>query len=261
MGIKTNSSRKWIRSRSKGIYSEVNGGSGGLYEYGWPAAGELESDVVCQFLFEESSATLFDEVYNIGATPKVSGAYPAYSQSVGGDWVDLSPGVAYHKDAWHEKTVPSASLGPDTSDVTFECVAKIDNGATANGYVWTTMDSAAASGGVNFIWLTTPQFWISTRSSTNTVVTTKLNDTIGVNDGQIRKYRIVMERSVNQTLYVDGNSLGSGNIASMSGGTIPNYQLGMGMQYNSGDVTLRGTLYEWRQSNNKTNNSGGPGGG
>lgn len=264
--------------RSRSRFRPVSSGASG-YQYGYPTTpSPVEPNVAVQFLFDEASGDIVDEVASL--TLADSGS-PTYSVAFSGAWSAMTPGIrcspAAGESAFLTTTDPAALVLTGTTDAVIEFTARFDDavdasvGGATTGYFLNMSDSAGAPGiaisvvnaqsassniamdvyedgasGVNLVWVdpfSGAAPWVGGNATPN-------------------KYRFAIDRTADTvTLYIDGVSKGAKSIAAITGDTITPGQLKVGGRHDTFrplDVTfteLRFTV------GNKTNNSGGPGGG
>ena len=233
-----------------------SGGGGAGYHYGWPAGGTSEPNVVAQWIFDEASGNIVDEV--TGITLAAVGS-PTFTQTVTGLYAGISPGIAYPASTQHSNATPDASTYPGTGDFTIEWWASTTT--ATNGYTFAWIAAVGAKGVYNNTNFLTGVAAIAVRSTDSTVVAKNFTMTAGYADGNPHKFRLVCTRAANMELFQDGVSLGTQALTTLIGKTIEFEGMTLGGFTGSPTFEMDGTLYEWRLSLNATNNSGGPGGG
>lgn len=72
------------------------------YHYGYPAYGRFEIGVVAQWLFEESSGGIVDQVKGLELSPMGN---PTYNVSATGQWVNVSPGIENNINSYFSITI------------------------------------------------------------------------------------------------------------------------------------------------------------
>jgi hypothetical protein len=237
-------------------------------DYGHPAGGDTEPDVVAQFTFEESSGSVRDSVGGIEVPPVGS---PTYGSTLEGIYTCISPGAGgnfnggtnsyfYLEDSGTE----FPSLGFGTSDFTVE--------------VWFSSVSSSTFYPFWFKGLSFPNFDgynLAITQSTNrislgidfgsTSYTFKWVLPDGVTDGEPHKVRITGDRTTGEMVCeLDGEVLAEDgaqpDLTDLDGETLtvrdrvrigggPDLPFGPPQDYSS-------ILYELRVSRNKTNDSG-----
>ena len=248
-------------------YRNSHGGADTSYQYGHPAGGSTESNVVAQWLFDEASGDIVDEVASLTLADAIAGGGSLTYAEENDDYsANLNPGILMHIRAWFAKTLEN-DLDFGTGDGTVEWVAEYESGAThgaTTATVFYTCDDSVANGvylkysGIT----TTPKFDPYIKTADGTLLTgsfTLATDPFG--DGLTHKHRFVMDRSASMEYFIDGVSQGSASMETLDGKTIPASQTLIGVALSSGVNAISGWLYELRVSKNATNNSGGPGGG
>lgn len=233
------------------VNNSVGGGSGFLYDYGWPAGGSLEYNVFAQWTFNETSGSIFD----ICTALEVPVAYyPAgvhYSISSGtNDWP--GDGIRLEGNALFGLT---SDIGLSIAgDFVFETVCLLPDAFSnivwsLNGYQFAFFICGSGSNVARVYF----------GDGTNNV-NADLPIPSGVFSGY-HKYRFAGTVGGSVELFVDGVSCGSLSLASLTGPITSVNGIGIGWWNGvaaSTDITFR----EVRITNgNKTNNSGGPGGG
>ncbi len=247
------------KGREFGKLYQIDHGSedSSLYDYGWPSGGTSESDVAAQFLFDEASGSIEDEVSGITCT--VEGT-PSFSEAAAG--YGFTPGVEYTTNDGHNKTSAEATMVIGTGDATIEYWFKAKAAGVGVAYVFENY--VAGTGGVYVYYKTNVsanQFMIKIVADDATTVTMNNLFKTDINDDAWHKHRIVIDRSGNLDFLLDGVSQKTASLATLVGKTIPCPKVIFG---NSSAMTTNdanGALAEWRLSLNATNNSGGPGGG
>lgn len=248
----------WLK---KGRYGWLNrglgggGGAGTVYNYGYPAYGSLEPDVSAQFLFDEASGNIVDEVSGLTLT---AAGTSTYSVTASGSYSGISPGITTGNSKYFSKAA-DATLDFGTSNFTIEFWGSTSD-ATGPNYIMSFYD--ATNKGIELTYNTMTQilvFYIEATDGTSVFNSTTWSS-INANDGTPHKFRFVATRTGSIVLYVDGVSKGSINISTLSGKTVKAGAIKMAERQSLGQG-WKGTCYEYRQSLNNTNNSGGPNGG
>lgn len=208
-------------------YSRIAGGGPTGYNYGYPAYGAVEPNVKAQFLFQEH----WSQFTGISVS------------SAGGQ------GFRY--------VGTPAALAPGTSDFTIEFVATATNTA-AYRVMWDTGNNAFINGGVSVYYSDTDVFVLDAYQTPGSGFSVSWTpDATIVFDGNPHKYRVVADRDGNAELFIDGVSQGTTSIAAHSAKNIGITRVELGCT--AGVAGWNGTIFEFRQSHNITNNSGGPG--
>lgn len=234
--------------------------SGGLiYHYGYPAFGSLEANVLGQWLFDEASGSIVDEVGAVTCT--VTGS-PTFSVTASGAYLGISPGITYATLTRHEKTTDTPGLAIGTNNFTIEIWYKTSDSLTALSFI--VFHHANTTPGGHYIQLNhvTGVLTLNLRASDDTAVTRTYTLPASWNDGTPHKLRFVGVRTANCTLIFDGATVSAADISGLSGKTLSAPVLNFGNIISSaGSAYFPGTLFEYRVSANATNNSGGVNGG
>lgn len=244
------------------------------YDYGYPAGsgGGTEPDVVAQWIFDEASGNILDQVGSVDLTPTQVGAtsYIQYNAAIGYQsttYGGVSPGVFVLNRISNSWIFYSAdtSLAVGTGDATFEWVAQYlpRNNAQADATIYYSCNNSVLQG---LYWYydqctTTPRFNFYIKASDGTTLTSTTVLANNPFDFKVHKHRIVLNRAGNAQYFIDGVSQATVSMAGLVGKTLPCSQLILMGATTSAVNTLAGTLFEFRQSANATNNSSGPGGG
>lgn len=228
-----------------------------IYFYGFPAHGASEASVKAQFLFDEPSGSIVDEV--AGLTLTAAGT-PTYNYTTTGYYASLSPGIFYNSGDRHANS-SAASIAPGTKDFTVESWFRLPGPVNNDEVIFNFQNSSNQD--IMYLSLRTnidviQFFW--TEPGVGSTVTNLSYALSGLIDGLPHKLRMPVDRDGNVVVYIDGVSAGSNNVSARSGQSIPSDHFSLGNYYSSG-LTESLALFEWRLSLNLTNNSGGPNGG
>lgn len=243
------------------------------YEYGYPAGngGGVQSDVVAQWIFDEASGDVIDQVGTVDLAPTQVGAssYIQREVSIGytKSWESVSPGIFVLNRTSNSWIFYSAdtSLAVGTGDATFEWISQyipMNNGQSYATLYYSCNNSVLQ--GVYFYYdnaTTTPRFNFYIKASDGSTLISTLTLVTNPFDFNIHKHRVVFDRAGDAEYFIDGVSQGTASMAGLVGKTLPCSQLILMGATTSAVNTLAGTLFEFRQSANATNNSGGPNGG
>lgn len=225
------------------------------YRNGWPADGSSEPNVMWQYLFDEGTGDITDEV---GAVTLATTGSPTYGVTASGLFINLSPGISYASTQRHSTTAFTNAAIATNQDFTFEAYFIKSVVAAADYLLMETVDGTGEN------------FYIDFRSSIN-IIQVRLNTSTGLvnasftvasssySDGNPHKLRVTADRSGNAELFIDGVSYGTIDI-STAAGKVDADSFAIGNEV-AGSFPFRGTILSARWSNNITNNSGGPGGG
>lgn len=258
------------------LYRNAPGGAPAptIYDYGYPTGATVEPNVVAQWIFNEASGDILDQVNSVDLTPtQVGVGQLSYSVPIGySDQTleDVSPGVCLMNRTGNNYTLRSAdtSLAMGTGSWTVEWIASyvtqnnLQNTATIldtqnNSYeqgVYLYYDNASHP--------TTCRFEIYLRDAAASGF--YLAGNIAVNpflDMKIHKHRVVLDRAGNAEYFIDGVSMLSGSMAAAAGKDFPCTKFQIGGVTTGQINSIFATFYEFRISANATNNSSGPGGG
>jgi hypothetical protein len=242
------------------------------YHYGYPAYGPSEPNVSAQWLFDESSGNLIDEVASLALTPTLAGTSGTFTYGVNNiDYGSgLNPGLTINSPAPSQTAylynAAGTGLGLGTSDATIEWVSDfLATGSQAGTQVHLYTSSLNSwEHGMNIYYdtiTTTPKLGLVMYASDGTNVWASFTLTSSVFGAGTKKHRLVLDRSGNAEYFIDGSSQGTYAISSLDGKTMEVNQFTLGAFGSNGANPINGTFYEFRQSANATNNSGGPGGG
>ena len=240
----------------------VRGNIGGTgYFYGYPAHGSLEPNVAAQWLFDEASGDIVDEVS--GITLADSGS-PTYNNAHTGLFAGLSPGIAMVNanppTGYFSKAGADSNLDIGTGDFTVE--AWVTNTVAFNGQRIIDCRSAATDigwelryqGGADQI-----VFYILTATTERAIA---MSVTSAMKDGNEHKIRVKGTRAGNLEMFYDGASLGTATLGTLVGQSVVCNNIFVASQHSQAPFSgWSGQLLELRVSMNATNNSGGPGGG
>jgi len=229
------------------------------YHYGYPAYGAVEPDVEAQWLFDEGSGSIVDEVSSITLT--VDGS-PTFNVTATGDFAGVSPGITYaHAGQVRHKKNPSTDISIGTSDFTFEWWFKTSDSTNTSNYLFFHHDDAT-KGIYALLNCVTRNLNFSLKADDGTNVSINYTLPVSFNDGALHKYRWVCDRSGNGELFVDGTSVGTQDISGLNAKAITLPILCFGSYALAvSNFGIDGTFFEFRISFNLTNNSGGPNGG
>jgi hypothetical protein len=234
----------------------IQGSSGGpVYHYGYPAYGASESNVVAQWLFDEASGSIVDEVSGISCSPQGS---PTYAQAKTGKYSGISPGIDTTS-GWLDNLGAQATMTASCHALTVEWWFSCTETVSGWSSPWFHSNDANA-GYWSSVTPSTGLFEFVISSDLSTPVYNKPTMPTGWNDGNPHKIRITMDANYLTTRF-DGVVIGTPTDISTAIGNITIPLLRFGAYTHGGSSPFKGITYEFRQSNNSTNNSGGPGGG
>jgi hypothetical protein len=246
----------WGDCKAHGWKGGQAGGGGPVYEYGWPAE-EAEPNVVAQWLFDESSGNIVDEVSGITLTATGS---PTYSVDGSSYSVNTTPGIKCIQTTvdGFTKAGNEPTLDIGTDDFVIEFLFAGISGQSAIGFLFDTRAGTGDNRGYAIYTQghSTGNLTFLSRATDNTQIYQSINTGIDFRDEVIRKFRYVGDRSGNLELFIDGVSQGTSSLSSWSGKTVDTFNNAVGTRVDGG-VAMLGTLYELRMTiGNATNNSG-----
>ena len=229
------------------------------YQYGYPgfANNIVQANVVAQWLFDEASGNIVDEVAGLTLT-KISS--PTYAVDTSAYSPSMALGITTTGGNFGLGT-PQATIDPGTSDCVLEWVCKRDSsvgnqsifdGDPTNAQGW---EFYFNNGGTAF------SIFIKSDAPGAVTVSDAWTITDYTGDGLYHKYRIKFARAGNAEMFIDGVSQGTIAISTLSGKVVSSLSLGVGGS-SAGGLLFKGTLTELRWTvGNATNISVGPGGG
>lgn len=250
----------WAGTTPKGNYGWL-GGPGATelaYFYGYPAytGAGTQPNVDVQWIFDEGSGAIVDEVASVSLA--VTGS-PTFGVTASSPYSNLSPGITYSAGAYHKKN--SATTQMDfTNQHTVEAWFK-SSVTTGTAVFFDTEDNAFVDGAYCAWQKGTNNLQVRFKATDTTTVTANITMTATTYaNGDLHKIRITINFSGLLTVLVNGSSLGTADLSSLSGKTVDCATFTIGA-FADGSSTFDGTFFEFRKSNNLTNNSGGKGGG
>lgn len=237
--------------------------AGEHYVYGYPEDGPVEPDVALQLTFDAASGNLTDSV---GAVVFTANGSLEYSKAFVAPWNLVQPAIGYinGSNARHQNTAGECpNIG--TSDFTAEVIFAVDETLNPFG---TNNDNilfyfSATGDGTNRTQLNLRPNSSEIRLTMIYSSTTDANFTCDpalYNDGLPHKLRLVVDRSGNAELFLDGNSLGTSDVSAQVAADVSLAQTAIGNLLFA-DVSANCYILSFRLSLNLTNNSGGPNGG
>jgi len=241
----------WISVSAHDYGWQKQGGSPTLYNYGYPAFGSSQPNVVGQWIFSESSGAIVDQVSAISLA--VVGT-PTFSVAATGIYSGLSPGITYSNGNRHAKAGDDTHLDILTSNFTFEIWIKTTS--VNNNIRLFSCDENVLNRGFFFYLnagLGKIGFYLQAEDDTN--VNSSITSST-FNDGNIHKIRYQGIRSGSISVFLDGQAQGSVDISLLSGKTIKCHNIIVSDSPTTGDA-FAGTIYEARLSLNSTNISSG----
>lgn len=247
-------------------FGQDAGGAPGNYVKGYPHSGPVEPNVAAQWVFDEASGSIVDEVAGLTLAP---GGTQTYSVAGGsGLYSDITPGITcLNFNSYFDKN-PDTSLAIGTSDFVLEVwfsATTLRNSAP----FFSTGDNVGDEDGFVVYYVTGNKIaiWIRATDGTGGGIagsTITVTDPANLADGNQHKIRVKGVRSGNCTVIVDGIEAGSFDISALSGKTVAAYHAAVNTWYagGAGISENTATYYSVRLTiGNSTNNSGGPNGG
>lgn len=234
----------------------------GGYTYGWPACGtcEEESGVVLQYVLDETTGNIVDEVDSFSMAP--TGAIN-YEEAAAGLWGGVSPGLSAGTTTsrfYGGLTSDAYALG--TGDFVLESVISIP--VSADNYQWVFGTGGPTFGQRGFgFWNTNQDGEHARLELMSTDLTVFVYAHIALDkdyrDGDPHKWRWYGTVAGDIDLAIDGVSQGTFDSSALSGKTVGSYFAYL-LGWGNAENTTTATVYEVRLTvGNKTNcsNSGG----
>jgi hypothetical protein len=247
------------------------GGGGGaaptplLYDFGAPTGtgGDASAaNVVAQWIFDETTGNIVDEVNSISLTPVNVGGI-AYN--LNRYYTYLPPGgVRYGPSAsFFRNTSVNSVLSPGTGDWTVEAVGTFSG--NNNGVLIDCRNPSDGKGWAVYILHGANRIAVEGIAEDGTAYAAQTSAISGFQNWELiyTKIRVVHDRTAGFAyIYYNGVLSGSLSIAAVAGKTINAYEVRLANNYleNRGGGYV-GHMKELRVSLNATNNSGGPNGG
>ena len=260
-----------LRSKNRAYNRLATTVSASAYAYGWPTAGSSEPNVVAQWLFDEASGNIVDEVASLSLAKNQSGAGASilYAQTNSDYSNSLNPGIYMKSVTGSTDSFYAAdtSLVIGTASAVLEWVASygVANAMGADDATVFNTTNNSVEHGIYVLYtnmLTTPRMNLYFKASDGTGINSFISLTASIFNTGTHKHRLVLNRAGNAEYFVDGVSQGTASLGTLSGKTLECSQVNLGSVLSSGVNSLESTFYEFRLTiGNATNNSGGPGGG
>ena len=261
IGLRAHKEEKKLRSILASILRLDFFGPTG-YQYGWPSGGTSEPNVAAQWLFDEASGNIVDEVANITCTPTGT---PNYNVDCSAYSTLMTPGVSL--DALNEywSKGADANLDFDLDDAVIEFVGSVSSTGTP-ALLYPFDFSVAADALKGYACYFYPAFsqvvfrLVSEAPSMSSLIFTVVSSVYV--DDKFHKYRLAIDRSGNAELFIDGTSYGSASVTATNGENIKCKAVKILTREATGSYYWKGSMTELRITiGNATNNSGGPGNG
>lgn len=232
-------------------------GGGPLYDYGAPSGSGgdgVSTDVSVQFLFDEASGNLVDEI--AGVTLTAAGTI-TYNQTESAPYDNLSPSILLGTTGYFGKTTTTDEVKFGTGDGTIEFW--FSTTATGTQYIAASYEAAYTRGWFFYARASDGVMGCNIIADDGTQVNT--NYSTGITtfaDGNLHKVRIVHDRAGFRYLYFDGVEVGGPtSLSTIATKNVPAESLSIGSLYASAKTAgLVGKVAEFRFSKNATNNSG-----
>lgn len=235
------------------------GANVGFYQYGYPTGTKVESNVSAQWLFDEASGDIVDEVGSITCTKVNTG------QTYRVDTSAYSPIMEYgittvFNTGWRYNGVVAA-LAPGTDDWVIEIVFKYPSADTGGDWIDTRDPDSVDVGGFQLTGSTTTKGIVLSVTADDGTFITRSFTASAQTLGAWAKVRCVVNRAGNCETFFNGVSLGTLTMSTVAGKNVPAHGCSVGIRSNAIN-TMIGTYNELRVSvGTITNNSGGLGGG
>lgn len=226
---------------------------GACFEEGYPGGdGATEPNVAAQWLFDEASGSIVDEVG--GVTLAASGT-PVYGVTALGRFRHLAPGITFDGSSYFYKASATPELDLGTSDFVFET------------WFTTTVQTsqlffACGVGLANHDRYSLGLFWSFGQCYVSFSIRDGVSSTganvavVNLADGVPHKIRVVGNRAGNLDVYVDESLQGSADISTAVAYDVSALGVYVGSNVGGASTLLHGTLYELRITvGNATNNS------
>ena len=232
------------------------------YDYGWPSGGTSEPNVAAQWLLDEASGNIVDEVANITCTPTGT---PNYNVDCSAYSTLMTPGVSLDAINEYWSKGADANLDFDLDDAVIEFVGSVSSTGTPT-LLYPFDFSVAADAAKGYMCYFYPALsqvvfrLISEAPSTSSLIFTVVSSVYV--DDKFHKYRLAIDRSGNAELFIDGTSYGSASVTATNGENIKCKAVKILTREATGSYYWKGSMTEFRITiGNATNNSGGPGNG
>lgn len=241
-------------------FGGIASGGGAFFE-GSPgdAASPVEPDVAAQWLMDEASGAVVDEVAALSCA--VSGT-PTYSVTAISSFAGWSPGITYADGGTqrHLNSTPGTQVELGVGGGTVELGFSFVNASSTSRFL---VECGDASTGGFFIRInpSTRQLFASIIGDDLTSVTATGTMPVTWNNGSPHKVRASFDRdSLLTRLFFDGLQLTVADLTPLDGVNVPGPRVSIGNTA-SGSLSCGCTIWYVRISKNSTNNCGGPGGG
>lgn len=238
------------------------------YEYGHPSGGSEESNVAAQWIFDESSGSVVDEVNSISLAPGAATSMD-YEQAVTGVWENLSPAMLGNSTVDY---MVNASAQPDLDIGTGDAVIEFVMSTTSTDNTDTLFSCKDASNNKGYELKITGKnaalgWQFRATSEDETTLNANMTGSNSWNDGSLHKLRLVLDRTAGTVkIFLDGSEEVSGGVSGLAGKSLKCNGFYLFSGVTSGPFQSAGLdqaeIAEMRFSiGTTTNNSGGPNGG
>lgn len=235
------------------------------YTEGYPSVPDVvEANVAAQWTFSELTGSIVDKVSSLTLTATGS---PVYNVPSSGLWRLLSPGINYPEGADHRNSSVGTALNLGTSEFTIEVWYRIDSSVANTAlYLFDFRTGSNTRGYALYLDTTNNTINLALKATDDTAVTATFTPTADLDDNNWHKIRVTKANASNRLGgFLDGASLGTVSITSLSGKSINTTQAVIGnihtAQVDRNTNAFHGTISTIRVSLNRSNNSGGPNGG
>jgi hypothetical protein len=236
------------------------------YDYGWPAGGTEEPNVVAQWTFEETSGNIVDTVK--GVELELTGSPNmnfGLSPTLFPEFFNISKGILYNETAYHMLAGANTDFDINTTNFVFEWI--MYDTQTYNGTTVFDVTDAGTGRGYRFGTMGgSRQTFFYGRAEDDTTVSVSVNWGSTTNvplDIRLKpvKFRLAGNWSTNLiSVYVNSVLTGTINISTLNGKDLKCYNLVVADEISHNNFkSLYGALNELRITiGNDTNDSGGP---
>lgn len=237
--------------------------TGASFFEGYPgdAASPVEPDVAAQFLMDEASGAIVDEVASLSCAVTGSPTYnvTAITQDSFNGWL---PGITYADGTTqkHLNSTPGSQVALGLEDGTVEIGFSFVNASSSNRFLLGCFDNSVGG----YLVRLNPgsnQLICSAMGDDLTQVNSTGNLPTAWRDGNPHKIRFIIDRTgMLLKQYFDGILLNQADLSLLDGINIPGPNVCIG-NLTGGTLSSGCTIWYVRISKNSTNNCGGPGGG
>lgn len=237
--------------------------TGASFFEGYPgdAASPVEPDVAAQFLMDEASGAIVDEVASLSCAVTGSPTYNVMgvTDDAFNGWM---PGITYADGTTqkHINSTPGSQVDLGLESGTVEVGFSYVNASSTSRYFVACFDGAVG-GYLVRVNPTTNQLFCSVVGEDLNQINSTGNLPTNWRDGNPHKIRFIIDRTgMLLKQYFDGVLLAQADITALDGVNIPGPNVCIG-NVTAGALSPGCTIWYVRISKNSTNNCGGPGGG